>query len=334
MKWVSRKVAERPNEFDLIAQLFAPLAANADGALGLADDAALITTTAGHELVVTTDCMVAGVHFRNEDRAATAAHRTLRANLSDLAAMGATPAGYTMALSLPRDWQLTWVEELAATLAEDQQCYGIHLIGGDTVSSPGSTMISITAFGEVPTGRALKRSGAKSGDDIWVSSTLGDAGLGLALLNGKFLLPDEQSESYLIGRYVKPTPRLELGRRLRGIARAVIDVSDGLLADLEHICRASGVAAEIEASKIPLSSAAAGVVNRNLVERKSLWTSGDDYELIVTAPPTAEQQLQEAAKDCETKLSKIGKLAAGSGVTLRNAGGEIIAVESTGYRHF
>lgn len=324
----------RPTEFALIAELFAPLAAGAPGALGLQDDAALLSVAVDHELVVTNDCMIAGIHFRQADTAATAAHRTLRSNLSDLAAMGATPVGYTMALALAQDWQFDWVEEFAETLGADQSAFGITLIGGDTVSSPGPTMISMTALGNVPKGRALRRSGAQAGDDIWVTGTIGDAALGLRLLQGEISVSDTEVGDFLTRRYMRPTPRLGLGQSLRGMATAAIDVSDGLLADLGHICRGSALAAKITAGEIPLSTPAQCVLATGTSTPNELWSGGDDYELVFTAPSTAAEYIASCSVKSKTPASRIGQMIEGTGIEVLDADGNKISIESTGYRHF
>jgi thiamine-monophosphate kinase len=231
--------SDKPGEFELIGRLFAPLAVGAPGAFGLTDDAAVIVPPAGEELVVTTDALVEGVHFLRGDPASSIAKKSLRVNLSDLAAKGAKPISYLLALSLP-DWpDLAWVEAFARGLGEDQHEFGISLIGGDTTRTPGPLTLAITALGSVPRGTMIRRAGAAVGDLVFVSGTIGDAGGGLAILKGDGASISAVARDALIARYREPSPRLSLG--LRGLASAALDVSDGLLADLGHIADMSKV---------------------------------------------------------------------------------------------
>ena len=251
----------RRGEFDLIETYFKPLAKGAPGALGLADDAAVLTPTGGHDLVVTQDMLVEGVHFRDTDPAGRVAQKALRVNLSDLAAMGATPVAYLLSLALPAAVDDAWVAAAAAGLAADQAEFGVHLIGGDTVSTPGPLTLSITALGQTPNGLALRRSGARPGDLVMVSGMIGDACLGLDVLEGGDTTapgaPGAPGADYLVDRYQLPSPRLSLGLALRGLATAAIDISDGLVADLGHLCGASGVGAAVDLGRVPVSPAAA-----------------------------------------------------------------------------
>ena len=239
--------AALPGEFALIARHFRPLAG--PGALGLGDDAAVMTPPAGRELVIAADAMVAGVHFLPDDPADLVARKLLRTNLSDLAAMGAEPLGYLMTISAPRDTDEGWFAAFATGLAEDQEAFGLSLLGGDTTSTSGPISLSLTILGSVAPGTALRRNGARPGDGIWVSGSIGDGALGLLAAKGELADPD----SYLAGRYRLPRPRLALGLRLHGIATAAMDVSDGLVQDLGHLCRAGSLAAEIMAEAVPLS---------------------------------------------------------------------------------
>ena len=265
-------------EFEFIARRLRPLATT-PGALALTDDAALLDPAAGRQLVLTKDAMVAGVHFLPDDPPGQIAQKLLRVNLSDLAAMGAAPLGYLLALARPKEISDAWLDEFCAGLAADNAAFGIALLGGDTVSTPGPLTLSLTAIGEVPTGSALLRSGAGPGDDVWVSGTLGDAALGLKVLQGA-LDVTEPARTFLIERYRLPQPRLALGQALRGIASAAIDVSDGLVADLGHILETSGVGAALHADALPLSEAARDLPGA----RDAALAGGDDYELLFTAP--------------------------------------------------
>ncbi|MGH6719309.1 MAG: thiamine-phosphate kinase, partial [Alphaproteobacteria bacterium] len=247
------------DEFEAIARLFAPLAAAEPGALGLADDAAVLAPPAGRHIVVTTDVIAAGVHFLADDPADLVARKLVRVNLSDLAAMGAEPWVYLLGLTLVRPVDRDWLAAFAAGLAVDQAAFGITLAGGDTTAHDGPTVLSLTALGTVAPGAALRRGTARDGDTVWVSGTLGDAALGLRVLRGEFPRLAAASRDHLAARYRLPTPRLDLGRGLVGLAHAALDVSDGLLADLGHICVASGLGASIQVDRLPLSPAARAV---------------------------------------------------------------------------
>jgi thiamine-monophosphate kinase len=262
-----------PPEFALIARHFRPLAG--EGALGLTDDAALLSPPPGRELVLAADAMVAGVHFLPDDPPETIGRKLLRVNLSDLAAMGADPLGYLMTIALPRGTPDSWLEAFTLGLARDQAEYRLSVLGGDTVSTPGPLTLSLTILGTVPPGQALRRTGARPGDEIWVTGTIGDGHLGLAAARGTLVDPD----GYLADRYRLPQPRLSIGRALRGVATACMDVSDGLVQDLGHLCRASDCGAVIHASWIPRSTAAQDA------DISALITGGDDYELLFAAPP-------------------------------------------------
>jgi thiamine-monophosphate kinase len=328
-------MSDRPGEFELIAQLFAPLAKGAPGALGLLDDAALLTPPPDTEIVITADALVEGVHFLGDDPPDSVAKKALRVNLSDLAAKGATPVGYLLTLSLPEHITMEWLRSFTeGGLAADQKQYNVSLLGGDTTSTPGPLTMSVTALGIVPKGAMLKRSGARPGDVVFVSGSVGDAGAGLALLRGDAPSLGVADSAALIARYRTPTPRLALGRALRGLASASLDVSDGLLADLGHIGEVSKVRLVIEAAKIPLSSpvrALWGVTGDGIVRAA---TAGDDYELAFTAPPSARAGIAEAAKGAGIAVHEIGRVEAGTGVDMVGANGQRIAVEQGGYRHF
>jgi len=321
-------------EFELIMRHFAPLSTAEAGAYGLRDDAASLSVPPGRELVVTKDMMAAGVHFFAEDPAQTIGRKILRANLSDLAAMGATPRAYAMGLALPADMPSNWLEEFAAGLAADQIQFGVTLIGGDTIRAPGALTLSITAFGEVPLGQALLRSTAQVGDDIYVTGTVGDAALGLLAVEGGLAMLSAAERSALVSRYHLPQPRTEMGKQLIGLASAAIDISDGLAADLGHLCAASEVGARIEVDAVPLSPAVrtASAADSKLLAQ--VLSGGDDYELLITAPPTVAAELGEAAGNADVTLSRIGALHDGTGVTVTGADGENMNFASAGYSHF
>jgi thiamine-monophosphate kinase len=313
----------RPSEFELIAELFA-LLATAPGAFGLKDDAALIVSREGHDLVVTTDALVEGVHFFPGDPPDTIAKKALRVNLSDLAAKGAQPHGYLLALSLPASIDMPWLESFARGLAEDQKEFSLSLLGGDTTSTPGPLTIVITAFGRVPQGAMIRRAGARPDDLVFVSGTIGDSGGGLAVLNG-----EEASGEYkehMIARYRLPTPRLTLGKALRGIATAALDVSDGLLADLGHIAEVSGVRIVVEAERIPRSPALIALWGNASDAMVRAATAGDDYEIAFTS--------RTPIADGYTPVTWIGRVEAGLGVVLLDGAGREIAVSRPGFTHF
>jgi thiamine-monophosphate kinase len=296
-----------PAEFALIARHFRPLAG--PGALELADDAAVFTPPPGKELVVAADAMVADVHFLPDDPPETVGKKLLRVNLSDLAAMGAAPLGYLMTVSAPKATSDAWFAAFAAGLAEDQSRYGVFLLGGDTTSTPGPITLSLTILGTVAAGRSIRRAGAKPGDGIWVTGTIGDAALGLAVLQGRLTDPT----GYLASRYRLPEPRL--GLALVGIAAAGMDVSDGLVQDLGHLCRAGGVGAQIDADAVPLSDAARAT---GPAWFETCLTGGDDYELLLAVSPEREAALQ----------------AAGAKVMVHRAEGTPLKLHPGGWSHF
>jgi thiamine-monophosphate kinase len=330
---VTRK-PPRAGEFELIARYFAPLAAAAPEALGLLDDAAVITPRSGHELVVTTDALVAGVHFLPDDPPDLIARKALRVNLSDLAAKGAVPRWYLLDAVFPKDLKEDWVAAFARGLRQDQEEFGIHLIGGDTASTPGPLTLAITAMGEVPAGKMLRRSLARAGDDIYVSGTVGDAALGLLACHDKLAHLSEKDRASLIARYRLPLPRVTLGPQLVGLATAALDVSDGVVADLGHICETSHLAATIEEGSVPLSDAARAALahNPDLIDR--ILGGGDDYEILFTAPPEAGPNLAGLAGKSGIALTRIGRMAAGEGVQIRAENGRLRRLAAGGWSHF
>ena len=315
-------------EFEFIARRLRPLATD-PGALDLIDDAALLDPTPDKQLVLAKDAMVAGVHFLEGDPPGQIAKKLLRVNLSDLAAMGAAPLGYLLALARSREIADDWLAEFCAGLAADNAAFGIGLLGGDTVSTPGPLTLSLTAVGEVPKGAALLRSGARAGDDIWVSGTLGDAALGLKVLQGELEVAVD-ARAALIAHYRLPQPRLALGQALRGVAGAAIDISDGLVADLGHILEASGVGAELRADQLPLSAAARHLPGA----RDAALAGGDDYELLFTASPARRAEIAALARRLGLPLTCIGQIRAGSDLSILDAAGQEIKVAKRGWQHF
>ena len=314
------------DEFDLIARHFAPLASGAPCAFGLTDDAALVEVGPGRRLVATKDMIVAGVHFLADDPADLISRKLLRVNLSDLAAMGAEPLAYLLAIALPRDVDDSWVAGFAAGLGVDQATFGVHLIGGDTVATDGPLTASITALGEVEADHALRRAGAQPGDTVYVSGTLGDAALGLLVRRGALTELDADAQASLIDRYRLPRPRVDLGQRLQGVASAAIDISDGLVADLGHVCVQSGVGAEVEAGRVPLSPAARSALDANPELMASVMTGGDDYELLFTASSAD-------GLTADPPITAIGRITDGSGVQVLDDEGAPMTFPSAGYRH-
>lgn len=319
--------APLPAEFARIARYFAPLAS--PGGLALADDAALLRPRSGHELVLSLDTLVAGVHFLPQDPPDQVAKKLLRVNLSDLAAKGARPVGYLLSVSVPRDLPEEWFAHFSNGLAEDQARFGLALLGGDTTSTPGPISLSLTILGEVPEGQMVRRTGAEAGDEIYVTGTIGDAALGLAVLQGRLADPS----GTLVARYRLPEPRL--GMKLWGTAHAAIDISDGLLQDLGHLCRAAGLGAEIEAARLPLSLAARKAVDANPDWLATCLTGGDDYELALAVPERNGAKLAADAQKANVPVTRIGHFVAGPPqVTVRDAAGAALVFARGGWSHF
>jgi thiamine-monophosphate kinase len=322
-----------PPEFALIARHFRPLAAATPGALALADDAALLDPPAGRTLVLAADAMVAGVHFLPDDPPGTIGRKLLRVNLSDLAAMGAAPLGYLMTTALSPTTGDAWLAAFSAGLAEDQARFGCFLLGGDTVSTTGPVTLSLTIIGSVAPGAALRRSGARAGDALWVSGTIGDGALGLLALTGRLGMVGEEGREALARRYRLPEPRLTLGAVLSGLATACMDVSDGLVQDVGHLARAAGLAAMIEAAAVPLSAAAAAAVAAEPALLSRCLSGGDDYELVFAAPPEAEAAVRAAAAFSGVAVTRIGRFEAGEGVRVTGPDGGPMVFARGGWSH-
>jgi len=320
------------SEFDLIAQSLASLSDAAHG-LGLTDDAALFEPTPGHTAVLSTDTLVAGVHFLPDDPPRDIARKALRVNLSDIAAMGAVPKGYLLNLSLPDGVADTWLDAFVAGLAADQKVFGVTLLGGDTVRTSGPFTVSVTAVGEVRLGRAMKRAGARIGDVVLVTGTIGDAVIGLRLLTEKAAL-DPANAKFALDRYRLPQPRTSIGPFLVGLASAAIDVSDGLIADLGHICETSSVAATILAAAVPLSPAGRAAIDAGELTVSEAVSGGDDYELLFCAPPEAREALSRLSATLDVAITEIGEIKAGAGVELIDGNGEAMVIDRPGHTHF
>jgi len=318
-----------PAEFSLIYKHFRPLAG--PGALDLGDDAAVFLPPPGRELVVAVDAMVAGVHFLPDDPADLVARKLLRTNLSDLAAMGAAPLGYLLTVSVRRDTPDAWFAGFAAGLAADQAEFGLTLLGGDTTSTAGPVSLSLTILGTVAPGTALRRTGACAGHGVWVTGTIGDGALGLLAATGQLGDPG----GFLAGRYRLPQPRVALGQRLVGVASAAMDVSDGLVQDLGHLCRGGGVAAEIEAALVPLSAAARAAVAAEPALLVRCLSGGDDYELLLAVPNAQAAALRAAAAACGVKVTRIGQFTSGAAeVRVRGLDGAPMVLGDEGWSHF
>lgn len=317
------------SEFELINRYF-----NSDDerlqrselVLGIGDDAALLAPKPGHELVVAVDTLVSGVHFPADAGADDIGYRSLAVNLSDLAAMGAEPACFTLAITLPES-NSEWLEGFSRGLFEMAKQHRVPLVGGDTTKGP--LTISIQVLGYVPCGQALRRDGAQPGDLIYVSGYLGDAAAGLALANAQGTAP-----AYLQQRFLRPEPRLEAGLALRQFAHAAIDISDGLLADIGHIAERSGLSAAIELDKLPLSDALSSAFSQQQAQQFALC-GGDDYELCFCSAPEHAEQLAAIAEQLKLPLTCIGQMREGAGVQLYDATGKRLETkDSMGYQHF
>jgi len=318
------------SEFSIIEKFFAPLTDKDPLAFALKDDAAIIHPARGMDLVVTVDGMVAGIHFLQDDPPEEIARKLLRVNMSDLAAKGAEPLSYVLTCAWPRNHSADWIERFAQGLAKDQQCFGVHLIGGDTVATEGPLTLSLTAFGQVRAGQMIKRSGALPGDLVYVSGSIGGGAAGLRVARGELSEIDEAGRGVLLQHYRLPEPRLSLGRRLQGLAHACADVSDGLLADAAHVGEASGVKMVINLEAVPFLTQA---VSAGL-DKRALITGGDDYELLFTLAEDAAGEISTVAAETGVALTAIGRVETGEGVCLYDDQGREIEMRQTGYKHF
>jgi thiamine-monophosphate kinase len=319
------------NEFALIDRYFTHRTRHT--LLGVGDDAALIRPRRGHVLAISADMLVEGRHFFKGADAAALGHKTLAVNLSDLAAMGATPRWATLALALPAA-DARWLAAFSRGFMRLARAHGVDLIGGDTTRGPLTLCVQI--MGEVPAAKALRRDGARAGDDIWVSGTLGDAALAVAAQNKKLTL-DKQQLALATRRLDRPTPRVALGVALRGVARSAIDISDGLLADLAHICERSRVAAVIEFDALPRSPLMRAM-RGPAAARDALMAGGDDYELCFTAPAAKRAAVVNAGKRARTPVTRVGRIvhapAGAIGVAVVDASGLPLRSTQRGFDHF
>jgi thiamine-monophosphate kinase len=315
------------SEFELIARYFTRPVRRA--ALGVGDDAALIECAPGRQLAVTTDTMVAGTHFFVDTQAGPLGHKALAINLSDLAAVGARPLYALLALTLPKADE-AWIAEFADGFFRLADSHDVELIGGDTTRGPLS--ITVTAIGETSPAKALTRAGAREGDEIWVSGMLGSAALAVLHLKGDLRLKGSDLAQCL-NRLHTPTPRVALGQALVGLATAAIDVSDGLVADLGHICERSRLGAQIDYPVVPSAPEVTALRNVPLVQG-AILAGGDDYELVFTAPAAASRELVALSGRLAVALTRIGRMVAGSGVTVRDGSGKPVALAHEGFDHF
>jgi thiamine-monophosphate kinase len=320
----------------LIARYFKPLA-TAPGALGLVDDAAILTPPPGCDLVLTTDGVIAGVHFFPHDPPGAIARKVLRMNLSDLAAKGAKPVGFLLSIALPERVEEEWIAAFARTLGSDAEYFGCPLLGGDTDHTPGPLSVTVAAFGTVPHGKMVRRSTAKVGDLVLVTGKIGDAALGLlkrkdSLLEKRWALTDDQSID-LKTRYLLPEPRTALAEAVLHHASAAMDVSDGLVGDLAKLCRASGVSAEVDVARVPLSDAAQTALAADPTLIETILTGGDDYEILLTLPPQRLEAFRTAAQLADVNVTEIGRIAAGEGA-LFIRDGKPLTFARPSYSHF
>ncbi len=317
------------SEFDLIARYFTRPVRHSALTLGVGDDCALLQPRADHELAISTDMLVEGRHFFSDADANALGHKALAVNLSDLAAMGAEPLAFTLALALPSIDE-NWLSAFSKGLFALADQHNIALIGGDTTKGP--LTMSITVFGDIPTGQALRRSQAKVGDDIWVSGTLGDARLALSAMQGKLVLETHAFNQAAVHLH-RPTPRIALGMALRDVAHAAIDISDGLLGDLQHVLKQSNVGATLQADDLPLGEILKSTQTTTVCHEFAL-NGGDDYELCFTAPTTKREAVHQAATKANTVVTRIGQITAAREINILNAAGEALAISSNSYDHF
>jgi thiamine-monophosphate kinase len=317
----------------LIARHFQPIATH-PGALGLSDDAAFIKPPPGCDLVLKADAIIGGVHFFAEDVARDVARKALRVNLSDLAAKGAKPLGFLLSLALPKEIGDDWLSLFAEGLRDDAVQFGCPLFGGDTDRTPGPITISIAMVGSVPEGSMVRRAGARAGDLVFVSGSIGDASLGLALRKGAPWKLGDTQRQHLVSRYLLPQPRNVLAEAVRTHASAAMDVSDGLVGDFSKLARASQVAAEIEIARVPLSDAAKAALAADPSMLETALTGGDDYEIVCIVPAGKADSFRAAAKSAGVPVTEIGMIKAGEGVRFVDSHGRALTFKRASFSHF
>ncbi len=325
-------------EDSIIQEFLAPLASGYPGAFGLRDDCATIVSPPGCELVVKTDPIVEGVHFLPGTAPEDIGWRALAVNVSDLAAKGANPVGYLMAMALPAAPARAWLKRFASGLQEAQLAFGCHLMGGDTDCRPGPLSLCITAFGSVPSGRMVRRGSARVGDQLFVTGTLGDAALGLALLKepalAQWLGLGASQVASMTARFLRPQPRLGLRPLLLAHASAAMDLSDGLMKDCGRMCAASDVAAGLEAAALPLSDAVRKAVAADAGWLKTAASAGDDYEILAAVPAAGVADFTAKAAILDFPVARIGQIRQGAGVRMHQPDGADMTFERTGWDHF
>ncbi len=329
----------RPSEDELIATYFAPLAG--PGALGLRDDAAILAQEPGHDIVATKDMLIAGVHFFTDDPPGAVARKALRVSLSDLAAKGAEPSGFLLGLALPQDWTAHWLAGFAQGLGEDAAAYKCPLLGGDTVKSSSSLTVSITAFGTVPAQKIILRAGVAAGDRIYVTGTIGDAALGLkfrldAAQDAKWIhFVNQADAAYLTGRALLPRPRLGLREALRAHAHAAMDISDGFAGDLAKMLGLTGMTTEVRTAGVPLSGAARKILRVAPSLLETIFTGGDDYEILCAVPASQGAAFEVRADAAGISVRRVGTAKPGSAPpAFKNAQGRSLIFTQPSFRHF
>jgi len=335
---MTRRAAGQTGEDEIIARYFRPLAKH-PAAFGLIDDCAALPVPQGSDLVLKTDAIVGGVHFFVDDPANKVAQKALRVNLSDLAAKGAKPEGFLLALALPSEIDREWLKAFARGLGKDADTYNCPLLGGDTDRTPGPVTIAITAFGTLPHGSMVPRGGAKVGDRVMVTGTIGDAALGLALRQDPAAAErwglSRREASHLAERYLVPQPRNIIAEALRRHASAAMDVSDGLVGDFSKLCAASGVSAEIGTTQVPLSAAARRAVTAEPAMLERALTGGDDYEIVCTIPPRKLESFQAAVAKLDVPLAEIGVIIKGNAPPLfLDGSGKPLTFKQLSFSHF
>lgn len=335
---MARDIWEGSGEDRLIARYFRPLARH-PGAFGFMDDASAITPPSDHDLVLKTDGLIAGVHFFPDDPADSVARKALRVNLSDLAAKGAKPLGCLLSIALPKEFRQEWLADFTAGLGADAEAYGCPLLGGDTDSTPGPITIYIAAIGTLPIGTMVRRSGARVGDRVFVSGTIGDAALGLRVRRDGSVAAqwklDTAMREHLVSRFQVPQPRMTLAEIIRTHASAAMDVSDGLAADLGKLCQVSGASADIEVARVPLSPAAAAAFTADASLIEPILTGGEDYEILCAVPPASLAMFRADAAAAGVRVTEIGRIVVGNAPPrFLDASGSALAFARTGYSHF
>jgi thiamine-monophosphate kinase len=326
------------DEESLIAEFWAPLAAAFPGAFTLKDDCAVIAPVPGTELVVTTDALIEGVHFLPGEDAGAIGWKALAVNVSDLVAKGAEPLAYLMSIALPAAPDRAWLASFAAGLQSAQKAFACHLAGGDTDRTPGPLSVTIAAFGSVPSGTVVRRSTAQTGDHVYVSGTIGDATLGLALARdpglGQRCKLDHAACVALTAKFSHPRPPVALVPALLAYASAAMDISDGLMKDFERLCRASSVGGRIEAAKVPISQAARAVLTAGGTTRGELLTGGEDYEVLATVPDSRTADFERLAQRAGVHVTCIGTITAEVGVSAFDGSGNAMVFTKSGWDHF